>query len=590
MNTLRRDDVERQELQLSGANWRSKLLRLLFVLVPMILIYRAAELQVMQGEDIDFRFLQAKGDQQAARKIEVEVHRGMVTDRHGQPLAVSIPLASLWVVPNEIDRADLHAVAVALDLNENVLARRLTRYRKRNSRFMYLRRHIPPERAERLLAQDIAGVRVRTEYQRFYPTGEVSAGLIGLTNVDDRGQEGLELYQDKHLRGTPGRRHVIQDRAGRIIRELESLEPAREGPEVVTSLDQRIQYVAYRELKRAVLEHDAKGGSVVVLDVTTGEVLAMVSQPSQNPNDRSRLEIAKMRNIAVSNVFEPGSTLKPFAVLAALENGSFKPDDMIDTNPGYTTISGKLIHDPRNYGLLSLAQVVARSSQVGISQVALAVPPEEIIEVLLNLGFGQRTGVGLPAEEEGSVPQRIDWQDIERASLAFGYGVSVTALQLVQAYAVLAAGGERCPVRLSKYSGAARNCEQLFPPEVTAQLVAMLENAVSDYGTGSKARVFGYRVAGKTGTIRKYDPARRGYSDEAHMSVFVGFAPVSRPRIAIVALVDEPSGSYYGGLVAAPIFSAVATAVLRLLDVAPDNIPAETKAPADGSLAFSRAE
>ena len=407
MNTLRRDDVERQELQLSGANWRSKLLCLLFVLVPMILIYRAAELQVMQGEDVDFRFLQAKGNQQAARKIEVEVHRGMVTDRHGQPLAVSIPLASLWVVPNEIDGTDLPAVAAALDLNENVLARRLARYRKRNSRFMYLRRHIPPELAERLLAKDITGVRVRTEYQRFYPTGEVSAGLIGLTNVDDRGQEGLELYQDKHLRGTPGRRHVIQDRAGRIIRELESLEPAREGPEVVTSLDQRIQYVAYRELKRAVLEHDAKGGSVVVLDVTTGEVLAMVSQPSQNPNDRSRLEIAKMRNIAVSNVFEPGSTLKPFAVLAALENGSFKPDDMIDTNPGYTTISGKLIHDPRNYGLLSLAQVVARSSQVGISQVALAVPPEEIIEVLLSLGFGQRTGVGLPAEEEGSVPQRM---------------------------------------------------------------------------------------------------------------------------------------------------------------------------------------
>lgn len=543
------------------------------------LAWRAVDLQLTRND-----FLRDRGDARYLRVVAVPAHRGMITDRHGEPLAISTPVSSVWAAPRRLlaDRSRWPQLAAALGTNVEHL--RAVVEPRADREFVYLKRHVPPALAAQVAALGVDGVALTREYRRYYPTGEVTAHVLGFTNVDDVGQEGLELAFDAELRGIEGAKRVIKDNLGRVVENVESIRAPEPGRTLRLSIDKRVQYVAYRELKAAVQLHRARGGAIVVLDAQSGEVLAMANQPSFNPNNRSQLEGAYYRNRAVTDLFEPGSTAKPFTIAAALESGLFTTASRIDTTPGRFAIGRHTIQDLHDYGVLDLAGVIVRSSNVGAAKIALALDAERLWRTLHAVGFGRPTALGFPGESAGKLNDYEDWREIEQATLAFGYGLSATPVQLASAYAVLAAGGRRLPLTLLAREGRPVG-ERVLSARVADELRGMLEGVVTA-GTGKRAGVPGYRIAGKTGTVHK--AGVQGYAEDRYVSLFAGFTPASRPRLVAVVVIDEPrAGEYFGGTVAAPVFSAVIRETLRLLNVPPDDLPVPTLAAAGEPGALS---
>ncbi|MAG53239.1 MAG: penicillin-binding transpeptidase domain-containing protein [Halomonas aquamarina] len=532
-------------------------------LASAILIGRITLLQV-----IDRPFLQSQGDARTLRHEAIPAHRGMITDRNGEPLAISTPVVTLWANPQELPTDAIQRVmlAQALGMSLDDFESRVARYSSRE--FMYLRRQMTPDAAQRILDLRTPGVYPQREYKRYYPAGEVAAQILGVTNVDDVGQEGLELAYQPYLAGHPGQRRVIKDRRGRLVRELGVIREAQPGGELTLAIDQRIQYMAYRELRAAVAEHQADGGVLVMMDARTGEVLAMANLPSYNPNNRAGLDPRGLRNQALVDVFEPGSVMKPLAMAAVLESGIVGRDAVVDTSPGWMRLDQFTIRDFRNYGELDLAGILEKSSNIGMSRLALQLSDTAIWEKYNQLGLGQSPGTGFPGESTGNLPARIQWSRSERAALSYGYGLSVTAVQLASAYTALANNGERLPPSLLRLSEPPQGIPAI-EPSVANDLLEILETSVGAYTGGRRARVEGYRVGGKTGTVRK--TGQQGYATDAYRSVFAGIAPISDPRIVTVVMIDHPkAGEFYGGAVAAPVFSSVTGNALRLLDVPPD--------------------
>jgi cell division protein FtsI (penicillin-binding protein 3) len=543
--------------------------RFVLAVLFMALALLAARATNLQLEDKDY--LQAQGAARYQRTQETASHRGMIMDRHGTPLAVSTPVDSVWAHPPTL-WAEGHSWGRLAKLLGTTTAKLKKQVRSSLQRkFVYLKRHIPPARARQLMALAIPGVDIRREYRRYYPSGPVFGQVIGFTDIDDRGQEGLELAYDDQLAGAPGKALVLRDRVGHVVEHTALIQPVRDGSDLRITLDARLQYLAYRHLKSAVRKHRARGASLVMLDARNGEVLAMVNEPSFNPNNRADRQGNRFRNRAATDVFEPGSTMKPFTVAAALQHETCVPDTRIDTSPGVLKIGGHRIRDTRDYGLLTVSKVVMKSSNIGAAKIAMRFSPNALVETFSRLGFGASTNFGFPGEVAGNLPVRRKWRPVEHATLSYGYGLSTTALQLARAYTALATDGELLPASLLPRVGPVERV-RVFEPRVVAQVRHMLELAVSDQGTGSSARIDRYRVAGKTGTVHKIVNGR--YADDRYLSVFAGFAPVRQPRLVMVVVVDDPRGAdYFGGKVAAPVFSQVMTGALRLLNVAPELDP-----------------
>ena len=546
---------------------RVTLVLVFFSMVAAALTARAVHLQVLNKE-----FLNQQADTRHLRRERISAHRGTITDRNGEPLAISTPVDSVWANPQELAPAvdDVPRLARTLGLDPQLLMRRITR--SMDKEFLYLKRHRSPEQAPPVLALKLPGVNVQREYRRYYPAGEVAGHLVGFTDIDDEGQEGLELAFNHWLAGESGAKRVLKDRLGRSVENVESIRPARHGKNLRTSIDLRIQYLAYRTLKAAIQSYNAESGSIVVLDVKTGEVLAIVNQPTYNPNDRSQFSAERYRNRAVTDIFEPGSSIKPLVIAAALESGEFRPSSIIDTAPGYVTVGAKTIEDRRNLGRVSLTTILARSSNVGVTKLAMSLQPDQLWQTMTEFGLGSLTSSAFPGESAGLLTHFSNWKPISQATLAYGYGVSVTALQLAQAYSALGNGGRLYPVSMVALDSPIEG-RQVIAPDTAAAVRRMLEEVVRPGGTGTKAAVAGYRVAGKTGTAWKF--AAGGYSEDKYISIFAGLAPASDPRLAAVVVIDEPSGElYYGSDVAAPVFADVMTESLRLLAVPPDALPA----------------
>jgi cell division protein FtsI (penicillin-binding protein 3) len=558
------------DVQAKSYRWRSTVVFALVVLGAAGLAARAVELQLL-----DHGFLAKQGDDRSMRVVKIAAHRGAITDRNGEPLAMSTPVDSIWVNPQEInDNIDqLPKLAKALQQDPQALARRITSNLDRE--FLYLVRHMPPEQAAYVKGLGIPGVYSLREYRRFYPAGEVSGHVVGFTTIDDQGQEGLELGYDQLLNGEDGAKRVLQDLYGHSVENVESIRAPRPGGDLATSIDLRIQYLAYRELKSAMKEYQARAGSVIVVDCDTGEVLAMVNQPSYNPNDREQFKPDLYRNRAATDIFEPGSSIKPFIIAAALASGQYRPDSVVDTSPGFIKVGIKVFEDEHNLGLIDLSTVLAKSSNVGTAKVALSLKPEQIWNTLSSLGFGQVTGSDYPGESAGMLSHYSHWRPIGIATLSHGYGISVTPLQLAHAYATIGAGGIRRPISFEKVSGPVAG-ERVMDPKVARSLVQMMEQVVAAGGTGKRAAVVGYRVAGKTGTAWK--SFEGGYSTDKYMATFAGLVPATHPKLATVIVIDEPSGVLFMAAdVAAPVFSNILSGALRLMDIPPDdlqNVPA----------------
>ena len=517
-------------------------------------------------------FLKQRGNAQALRVIDVSAVRGMILDRNGQPLAISTPVDAVSADPAKLyaNPDSWKPLAKTLGISYRELKDKIKR--NRNRHFIYLNRQVLPETAERAMALEIDGVFLRREYKRYYPLGTVTGHLVGFTNVDGQGLEGIELAFNENLRGRPGKDQVIRDASGHVIEHVSNIERASDGEDLVLSIDSRIQYLAYRSLKKAVVEHQATSASAVVVDIKSGEILAMVNEPAYNPNDRGQLKSSLFRNRAVTDSFEPGSTFKPLTVVAALENRYVTPDTILETDGGKMKLARYTISDTHDYGNLSVSNVIMKSSNVGAAKLALQLKSKELWSVLDALGFGKLPNSGLPGEAKGAFSHYSDWRDIRRATIGYGYGVSVTPLQLAQAYATLANNGKQLPLSILR-RGDIPAAKQVISAKATKQVRSMLKLAVSDEGTGSNARIPMYHVAGKTGTSRKAEG--KGYS-KLYNAVFAGMAPASSPRLAMVVVVNEPgAGKYYGGTVAAPVFASVMAGALRLLDVAPDDISEE---------------
>lgn len=552
-----------------GAGWRGLAVISAFVLVAGALSWRALDLEIFENQ-----FLLDQGAARHLRVVTVPAHRGMITDRNGRPLAVSTPVDSIWVNPQEFtDSGRIGALARALNMSAHTIRAAIATHPDR--KFVYLRRDMSPEDAQRVLALNLAGIYVEHEYRRYYPTGEVTSHVLGFTNIDDVGQEGLELAYNKWLHGKPGAERVIKDRLGHVIQEVASLRDPRPGRDLAASIDLRIQYLAYRDLKAAVQAEGAKSGSIVVLDPNTGEVIAMANQPSFNPNNRGDYKAALYRNRAVTDVFEPGSSFKPFMIASALETGRYTPASEIDTSPGWIVVDGYTINDERDYGVINLTTLLEKSSNVGASKIALSLTPRHIWQTLSALGFGSYTGSGFPGERTGKLRPYTSWHRAGQAAISYGYGVSVTTLQLARAYAAIATGGILRPVSFLRLKNPPPGT-RVLPRHVADELRVMLESVVTQAGTGTLAEVANYRVSGKTGTARK--AAGGGYSDR-YTSVFCGMIPAEHPRLVAVVVVNGASeGDYYGGLVSAPVFSKVMTGAMRILNVPPDDIAMQATA------------
>lgn len=534
------------------------------------LFARAAYMQVVTRD-----FYQDQGDARFLREVPIAATRGDIVDRNGEPLAISTPMVSLWVHPKSLaaapDRIPELATLLKLDVKE--LTQQITERADRE--FIYLRRRMPPDVAEAVLAKGIPGVNRMREFRRFYPSGEVFAHVVGTTNVDDRGQEGLERLYDSWLLGVPGSKRVIRDRLGRVVESIEELRAAKPGSSLQLSLDRRIQYLAHRELKAAIFEHSASSGSMVILDVPTGEVLAMANYPSFNPN-AVEPDQAVRRNRAVTDLFEPGSVVKAFTVSAGLESGKFKVDTLIDTHPGTLMVANHLVRDVRDFGIIDPTRLLTKSSNVAATKIALELDNAHLVDMFARFGFGQPTGSQFPGEEPGFLPAAEGLGLVEKATLSYGYGLSVNALQLAQSYAALANQGRFRPATFIHRGNEQVAERAILDPNIASQVLAMLETVTGPGGSGIKAVVPNYRVAGKTGTAKR---AVRGGYEKSYVSVFAGVVPVSHPRLAAVVVINDPRGqAYYGGQVAAPVFGRVMDDALRLLNVPPDNLDAQQMA------------
>lgn len=552
---------------------RWAVLSVLLAGAALLLLWRAVDLHVMNRE-----FLGAQGAKRSTRIIVVPAHRGMITDRNGEPLAISTPVQSVWANPLRLapQSPQLTSLAEALGVTRESLVRRLA---KRSDReFFYLKRQASPAVAALVRDLDLPGLGLTTEYRRYYPASEIFGHVIGFTDVDDRGQEGIELAFDEWLRGMPGRDQVIRDGRRRVVENVEHLRKPRPGQDLRLSLERRLQFLTYQGLADGVRRYEARAGSAVLLDVRTGEVLAMANQPAFNPNSRKGLRGQFYRNRAVTDQFEPGSTVKPFTVAAALTSGAYTPRTVINTGEGQFRVGRKIIRDIGRHGVIDVATVLRKSSNVGASKIALALAPRQLWEVFASVGFGEATGSGFPGESAGVLSDYRRWRKIDRATLGYGYGISVTPLQLARAYAVIAADGRVLPVSFVRQQQEPLG-HRALSREAARQLRAMLEGVVSADGTGSLAAIPGYRVAGKTGTVHKLVDG--GYADDRYLAVFAGMAPASKPRLVLVIMIDEPSGKeHFGGQVAAPIFARVMRGALRMLDIPPDDLASLRRAPA----------
>lgn len=542
--------------------WRLYVVVGVFLVAVTGLVTRVVWLHGFDGD-----FLKDQGDARTIRMERVNAHRGMISDRNGKPLAISSPVVSLWANPSEISEIDATADALAslLGLERSLVATRLRG--SQSAKFIYLRRHLPPAVAAEILALKLTGVYGEKEYHRYYPAGEVAAHVVGFTDIDDAGQEGVELAYDRHLAGTAGKKKVLKNLYGEIVKDIMPVLEAKPGRDLNLSIDLRLQYLAYRELKSAIAQVGATSGTFVILDARNGEVMAMVNQPSFNPNNREFLDLASVRNRAVTDVFEPGSTVKPLTVAVALASGAYTPASRIDTSPGFFLVDSKVVRDPRNRGVMNLAEIVAHSSQVGISKLALELSEFDVWALFQAVGFGQPTGIGFPGERGGYLPNHRRWKDIERVTFAYGYGLTVTPLQLASAYQAIASGGVRSDVSIVK--GMPHGTASVMDAEVALSLTAILRQAVRT-GTASRAGVDAYSVAGKTGTVRKLD-AEGDYENTRHLAFFAGITPATRPRLVGVVMINDPNvPEAGGGTIAAPVFSRVMAGALRLLNVAPD--------------------
>lgn len=555
--------------------WRARVLVLLFVAGFMTLAARALYLQGLNKD-----FLQARGESRYTRTIEAVANRGTITDRHGHPMAISTPVESVWASPQDakLTAAQRTRLARALDMPAKVLARQLA---EPGREFVYLKRQLPPDVAAKVVGLDLPGIFLQREYRRYYPSGEVAAHVIGFTSVDDRGQEGIELAYQDWLAGRPGSRRVIKDRLGRIVEDVEHLSAPQDGRPLALSIDRNVQYLAYRELKKAAIEHKAKAASIVVLDAHTGEVLALANWPSYNPNNRETFQAKRTRNRAVVDLFEPGSTLKPFTAAAAIDAGLIRPGTVINVESGKLRIGNRTIHDVHSdEHLLTVSQVIQKSSNVGSAKIALSMEPQELWQVLTTAGFGAVPRSGFPGEASGQLRDFEQWKPIEQATVSYGHGISVSLLQLARAYTVFATDGELMPLTFVRRDTPVTGHRVIS--QRTARLVRdMLETVTEPGGTAIRARITGYRVAGKTGTVNKLVDGV--YSHQRYIASFVGMAPASNPRLVVAVMVDEPSGpDYYGGEVAAPVFREVTAGALRILGIAPDS--AEEVHPTEASL------
>jgi len=542
--------------------WRMRILAILLLLWFIGLFGRALYLQGLNNE-----FLRQKGDARTNRVVEITAHRGMITDRHGEPLAISTPVEAVSVSPRdlEITPEKLGQLAKLLEIDKTELRKRLNQPQRD---FIYLKRQMPPEHAAKVMELAIPGIFLQHEYRRYYPSGEVVAHLLGFTGVDDNGQEGLELAFQDSLSGKPGSRRVVKDRLGHIVEDVESIRAPQEGRDLVLSIDRKLQYLAYRELKAAVEAHKAKAGAIVAIDAKTGEILALANLPAFNPNNRVKLNRSTTRNRVVTDIFEPGSTMKPFTIAAALEAGIVKPETQIQTAPGNLTIGSATIHDSHPEGNLSVAGVIQKSSNVGAAKIALSLSSESLWSMFDHAGFGSLPKSDFPGEATGKLRPYKTWRPIEQATMSYGHGISVSLLQLARAYMMFADDGEIKPVSLVKLDAPKAGLPVISKANARA-VRAMLELVVQPGGTAPRAQVMGYRVAGKTGTAHKQENGH--YLENRYVASFVGFAPASDPRLIVAVMIDEPSnGQYYGGIVAAPVFSRVMAGALRLLSVTPD--------------------
>ena len=555
--------------------WRRRVL-----LIGVLTLFAGLFMRGIYLQSLHKEFLQQKGDARYSRTLVLQAHRGRIMDRNGELLAISSPVESVWASPPDvtINKQQKAALAKLLTIKTKDIDKKIA---NRAREFVYLKRRISPDLAAKVMSLEIPGVFLQREYKRFYPAGDVTAHLVGFTGIDDNGQEGFELAQNSVLSGKAGSRRVIQDRQGHIVEDLEAVKVPQDGHDLVLSIDRRLQYLAFRELAKAVELHKAKAGAVVILDAKTGEVLAMVNLPTYNPNNPINIK-GKTRNRAITDMFEPGSTMKPVTASAAMQFGDYKPDTKIQTAPGRMSIGPATINDTHSYGVLTVAQVIQKSSNVGAAKMALSLKKEELWSTFNQLGFGTRANIGFPGESAGIVRNYKTWRPIEQATMSFGHGISVTLLQLARAYTVFTNEGELKPVSLIKLAQSPVG-HQVFSGQVANDVKAMLELVVQPGGTALRAQVAGYRVGGKTGTAHKIGP--HGYEPDKYVASFVGIAPASNPRLIMAVMIDEPTtekDQYYGGVSAAPVFSAVMADALRMLAVpqdAPNNnvvIPPET--------------
>ena len=531
----------------------------------LILAGRAAQLQLLENG-----FLESRADAQQVTQATVVARRGRILDRNGQPLAVSAPVDSFWAHPDSLDtlRPYLPRIARAFGVSAKKLEDRLAKAQGRE--FVWLKRGLAPSRSQPVIDLGAPGLRLRREYRRYYPAGEYAGHLVGFADIDENGQEGLELSFDSWLKGRDGRKQVIRDRLGRHVRDVAGLEPLQPGRDLHLGLDLRIQYLAYRELREAVERHQARSGSIVVLDVRSGEVLAMASQPSFNPNDRARLEPANYRNRAALDLLEPGSTIKPLVVAAALESGAWSLDDRVDTGRGFVRVGSKTIKDRTALGVIDFATLLRRSSQVGATAVAMSLEPQRLWGTLAGVGLARATESGFPGEAEGSLSNYEYWRPVDQAVMAYGYGLAVTPVQLARAYTVFANLGEVVPVSVIRRDDLPQGV-RVMSRQTAAAVSLLLEEPVGPGGTATRAQIPGYRVAGKTGTVEKLGAS--GYEQDRHTAVFVGYAPASNPRLAAAIVIDEPEvNGYFGGEVAAPVFSRVVLGALRLVGAPMDGV------------------
>ncbi|QIL21452.1 penicillin-binding protein 2 [Thermomonas sp. HDW16] len=572
--TARRDALRRDAARAPGNRPRSRTAfnlrgRLMLVggalgLCSVALLARALDLQVVDNE-----FYQKQGAARFLRELPIATSRGMITDRNGEPLAVSSPVESIWANPQELLKspARLPQLADALGMDRDELKNRLSQ--RADKEFVYLKRRINPDEAKRIVALEIPGVASQREYRRFYPQGEAIAHVLGFTNVDDRGQEGLELAFDDWLRGTPGAKRVIRDRRGRIVENVDLVRAAQPGRDLTLSIDRRIQYLAHRELRNALNEFDASSGSAVVIDVATGEVLAMVNLPTFNPNAVGTSARDAHRNRAVTDLFEPGSTMKPLTVAAGLEAGVITPASMFNTNPGWIANGRYRTTDTHNYGVLDTTGVLRKSSNVGAALIAKRLGNQQFYDFVRRFGYGQRTGSGFPGESAGVFPTPDRWDGTQKQTMSYGYALSVTPLQIATAYAALGNGGKLTPPSFIK--GQHAPSRQVLDPKIAREVLHMMQTVTEPGGTATQAAILGYHVAGKTGTSRKASAG--GYS-RRYIGYFAGLVPVENPKFAMAVMVNDPDPSkgYVGGTVSAPVFRNVMEGALRLMDVSPDNL------------------